>query len=117
MKVRSFRDLDVWKLGKNLVVQVYEVTAGFPKTELFGLTAQMRRAAISVPSNVAEGFNRRYPREFKRFLNVALGSCAELETQIELAYEFRYLDEERKSLMLDQLDHECRMLRNLSKRL
>ena len=64
-KIRNFRDLEVWKLGKVLVLPVYRVTKGFPQEELYGLVSQMRRAAVSVPSNVAEGFNRKHNAEYR----------------------------------------------------
>ena len=80
MKVKNFRDLDVWRLGKELVLDIYRVTKAFPREELYGLVTQMRRAAVSIPSNVAEGFNRYHNREYRQLLFVALGSRAELET-------------------------------------
>jgi four helix bundle protein len=90
--VKSFRDLDVWRLGLDLVETIYRCTAGFPKSEIYGLTAQMRRAAVSIPSNIAEGQARSSSKEFLHFLSFALGSLAELETQIELVDRLRYPD-------------------------
>jgi len=90
--VKSFRDLDVWRLGLDLAEAVYQCTSSFPKSELFGLTAQMRRAAVSVPSNIAEGRSRSSTKEFLQFLSIALGSLAELETQFELAVRLGYTD-------------------------
>lgn len=117
MLIKDFRDLNVWKNGKELVLEIYSVTANFPKQEMFGLVSQMRRAAVSVPSNIAEGFNRSHKKEYKRFLNMALGSIAELETQTEIAFELEYLNNERKNMILEKLDHEARMLRNLINRI
>ncbi len=117
MKIKNFRDLDVWKLGKKIVLEVYRVTKEFPKEELYGLVGQMRRAALSTPTNVAEGFNRVHNREYRQFLFVALGSCAELETQVEVAFEIGYLSQADRDQLLGDLDHESRMLRNLIKRL
>ena len=77
----------------------------------------MQHCSISIPSNVAEGFNRFHNKEYKQFLYIALGSCAELETQIDIAAELKYIDEQRKIYLLEELDHECRMLRNLIKKL
>ena len=116
-KIRNFRDLDIWQLGKKLVVDIYKVTQSFPKEEYYGLIPQMRRAAISIPSNIAEGFNRFHNREYRQFLYIAIGSCAELETQVEIAYELEYLDETSKNALLEEIDHESRMLRNLIKKL
>lgn len=116
-KIRNFRDLEVWQLGKKIVVAVYQGTRNFPTDERFGLTSQMRRAAVSIPSNIAEGFNRFGNKEYRQFLYIALGSCAELETQIELGCELGFLKEEAAAELLEKLDFESRMLRNLVKRL
>ena len=116
-KIRNFRDLDVWQLGKKIVVAVYKGTRNFPADERFGLTSQMRRAAVSIPSNIAEGFNRFGNKEYRQFLHVALGSCAELETQIELSCELGFLKQDTTAELLERLDFESRMLRNLVKRL
>ena len=116
-KIRNFRDLEVWKKGIEIARDVYQMTSQFPREEVYGLTSQMRRASVSVPSNIAEGFNRFHNKEDRRFLYVALGSCAELETQTEIAAELKYVDDERKSCLLEKLDHESRMLRNLIKKL
>ena len=116
-KIRNFRDLEVWQLGKKIVVAVYQGARNFPTDERFGLTSQMRRAAVSIPSNIAEGFNRFGNKEYRQFLHVALGSCAELETQIELSCELGFLKQEAAAKLLEKLDFESRMLRNLVKRL
>jgi four helix bundle protein len=81
-KSRSYRDLEVWKLSLNLVEEIYKATAQFPASENYGLSQQIRRAAVSIPSNIAEGQFRNSPKEFKQFLSIALGSSAELETQL-----------------------------------
>lgn len=117
MKITNFRDLDVWKLGKDIVLDIYKATAAFPKEEVYGLVAQMRRASVSIPSNVAEGFNRFYNKEYRQFLHIALGSCAELETQLEIAMDLGYLERRDRDRLLEKLDHETRMLRNLIKKL
>lgn len=83
--VRSFRDLIVWKKSLQLAVNVYRVTGGFPREELYGLTSQIRRCAVSVPSNIAEGQGRLTSGEFKQFLGIARGSNFELQTQLEIA--------------------------------
>jgi four helix bundle protein len=86
-KIRSYRDLLVWQKGMALAKMVYRLTTGFPEGERFGLVAQMRRAAVSVPSNIAEGQARRGRREFAQFLSHAEGSLAELDTQLMLAVD------------------------------
>jgi len=116
-KVRNFRDLDIWKKGIEVVKDVYNHTNHFPKEELFGLARQMRRSAISIPSNIAEGFNRLHNKEYKHFLYIALGSCAELETQVEIASELKYFNEQTKFKLLEKLNHESRMLSSLIKKL
>jgi four helix bundle protein len=88
--VKSFRDLEVWQIGLDLVETIYRCTAEFPKSEMYGLTAQMRRAAVSISSNIAEGQARSSSKEFLHFLSYALGSLAELETQLELARRLQY---------------------------
>ena len=91
---RPHRKLDAWQKSMNLVKWIYEITERFPKEEIFGLTSQMRRSAISVPSNIAEGAARRSKNEFLQFLNIAKGSLSELDTQIELSKMLHYIDEQ-----------------------
>jgi four helix bundle protein len=83
--MRDHTELEVWKLGVALAAEVYKITSTFPRAETFGLVAQMRRAAVSIPSNIAEGAGRRTTKEFICFIHVARGSLAELETQITIA--------------------------------
>src|SRR5579863_476984 len=91
---RSYRELLVWQKAKALAVQVYKATEQFPKSETYGLTSQMRRAAVSVVSNIAEGQGRLTAGEFQQFLGHARGSLLELETQLEIACELNLLDQE-----------------------
>src|SRR5208337_5175176 len=86
-KITTHKDLDVWKEAMNLAKQAYFITSNFPKEEIYGLTSQIRRAAVSIPSNIAEGAARNSHKEFIQFLYIALGSVAELETQLLLARE------------------------------
>ena len=116
-KIRNFRDLEVWKLGKQIVYEIYAVTKSFPDDERFGLVTQMRRAAVSIPANISEGFNRFHNKEYKQFLYIALGSCAELETHVEVSFDLTFLDLNSKNKILELLNHESRMLRNLIKKL
>jgi four helix bundle protein len=85
MAIRTYQDLKVWQKGMVLAEACYELTSGFPKDELYGLTSQIRRAAVSIPANIAEGYGREYPREFIQFLRIAQGSLKELETHLLLA--------------------------------
>jgi four helix bundle protein len=113
----TYRDLEIWRLGIEIVKDVYRLTSRFPQHELYGLTGQMRRSAISIPSNVAEGFRRQYAKEYRQFLRVSLGSCAELETQTTIARELSYMSIGEEAELLDKLDHECRMISSLTKKL
>ena len=89
--VRTHKDLNVWKKAMDLAAQVYSLTAKFPKEELYGLTLQIRRSAVSIPSNIAEGAARHSRKEFIQFLHIASGSVAELETQLLLAIQIGLL--------------------------
>jgi four helix bundle protein len=89
-KTKSFRDLVVWQKSYTAALQTYELTANFPKNELYGLAQQIRRAAISIPSNIAEGYNRKHNAEYKQFLSVAYGSLSELQTQYLLSVDLKY---------------------------
>ena len=109
-KIRTYRGLDIWKKGIQLVKDVYELTQEFPKQETYGLVSQMRRPAVSIPSNVAEGFRRHHNREYGQFLHVALGSCAELETQLTISRELEYVSEAQEVNLLEKMDHICRMI-------
>ena len=114
-KIRNFRDLNIWKLGMEIVEDIYKLTKEFPKEELYGLSAQMRRCAVSIPSNVAEGFTRKHNKEYKQFLYIALGSCAELETQIEITTKLSFLSDKQKEELLEKINHTTRMIMNLLK--
>ncbi len=116
-KIRNYRDLEIWKEGIELVKDIYRSTENFPKQEMYSLVTQMRRSALSIPSNVAEGFRRYHNKEYKQFLYVLLGSCAELETQITIAKELKYITEDREVELFERSDHICRMTSNLIKRL
>lgn len=116
-KIRTYRDLDIWKSGIQLVKDIYMLTENFPKQEIYGLVSQMRRAGVSIPSNVAEGFRRYHNKEYKQFLYVSLGSCAELETQATIARELAYISEDKEAAILERLDHISRMIVNLIKKL
>ncbi|OGX38103.1 MAG: four helix bundle protein [Omnitrophica WOR_2 bacterium RIFCSPHIGHO2_02_FULL_52_10] len=116
MKIKSFRELEVWKLGKTIVADIYKTTKTFPDDERFGLTTQMRRCSVSIPSNIAEGFNRFNNNEYRRFLYISLGSCAELETQVEIGNDLGYIGQSERDALVEKLDHESRMIMNLIKK-
>ena len=94
MQVKSYKDLVVWQKALELVEMVYVVTSRFPREELYGLANQLRRAAVSVPSNIAEGHSRHSTAEFRHFLSIASGSLAEIETQLLIARRLNYIEPE-----------------------
>ena len=102
MPVQSYRELIAWQKAMDLVTQVYAITARFPEREVFGLTSQLRRCAVSVPSNIAEGQGRLSRGEFKLFLGHARGSLFELQTQISIAERLRYIDQKTHEQALVQ---------------
>jgi four helix bundle protein len=108
-KIKNFQDLRIWQKGIEVVKDLYLLTKKFPKEELYGLTSQMRRSAVSIPSNIAEGFRRYHNKEYKQFLYIALGSCAELETQIIIANELDYINETVKTEIIEKIKYICRM--------
>jgi four helix bundle protein len=101
--------LRIWQKGIEVVKDIYILTKKFPKEELYGLTSQMRRSAVSIPSNIAEEFRRYHNKEYKQFLYIALGSCAELETQLIIANELDYIKETDKIELIDKIKYICRM--------
>ena len=113
MHGKGFRDLRVWQCGMDLVEDVYRLTRGFPKEELYGLTNQLRRAAVSVPSNIAEGQARAHTKEFLHFLSTARGSVAEVQTQLELAGRLKYLSGEQVEHAIERADVLARQLHAL----
>jgi len=106
-------DLDVWKLSIELVKDIYEITKFFPKEELFGLTSQIKRAAISIPSNIAEGASRQTNREFIQFLYISLGSASELETQLIIAKELGFIEIEQMQKVNIKVENIKKMLLGL----
>src|SRR5271163_2729249 len=109
----SYRDLIAWKKGMQLVNSVYDATDSFPQHELYGLTSQLRRAAVSIPSNIAEGQAHYTNPEFIRFLRHARGSLAEIETQILISKDRGYLREEQANKLIAQSDELGRVLSGL----
>ncbi|PAC31292.1 four helix bundle protein [Flectobacillus sp. BAB-3569] len=90
--MKSFRDLLVWQKSMNLVTDIYQLTRNFPQAEMFGLTSQLRRASISIPSNIAEGYGRNTSKGYLRYLQIALGSLYEIQTQLEIASNLHFLE-------------------------
>jgi len=117
MQINSYRDLIVWSDGIAITLAVYKLTANFPDTERFGLVSQMRRCAVSIPSNIAEGHARLSTREYIRHVSIALGSLAELETQLHLAIELEYARADVAHDLSAQSDKLGKQLRSLVKSL
>jgi len=111
--MRNFRTLKIWKEGIELVKMVYKVVDKLPTNERFGLRSQMTRSAVSVPSNIAEGCSRNSEIEFKRFLEIAIGSLFELETQLIIALELNMIDETESKDLIDLIQMEERMINGL----
>lgn len=115
--MQDFKNLRVWQKSHSLALRVYAVTATFPRSEIFGLTNQMRRAAVSVPANIAEGACRGGRREFARYLNVAVGSAGELEYHLLLASDLALLDRPQYAVLDEQATDVKRMLAGLIRKL
>lgn len=117
MAINSYKDLNVWQKSMELAYMVYELVKLLPREELYSLSDQMRRAVVSIPSNIAEGFNRYSTRDYIRFLYMAKGSLGELETQVYLCEGFGYVRKEQIMLILRKCDETGKMLTSLIKNL
>ena len=109
MEMHRFKDLEVWKQSRLFCKDIYEMTSLFPETEKFGLTSQLRRASISIPSNIAEGASRKSNKDFARFLEITIGSCYEIETQLLIANDLGFIKEENLNPLLLKLDAIVKM--------
>ena len=116
-KIRSFKQLRIWNKGIEIVEDIYSFTKGFPQDERYGLTSQMRRSAVSIPTNIAEGFKRFHPKEYKQFLHITLGSAAELETEAIIARKLGYFDEAQLVAISDKIEQLAKMTSALLKKL
>lgn len=116
-EIKSFRDLLVWQKSMVLVTEVYNYTGRYPKEELYGITSQIRRSAVSVPSNIAEGYGRRSTGDYTRFLQISVGSLYELDTQLEISRNLGYLTDEQFSNLSANCNEISKMLHSLIKKL
>lgn len=107
--IKTFRDLRVWQVSQDLCVKIYKATAEFPNHEQFGLISQIRRAVISIPSNIAEGFGRRSAKEKDQFYHHSLGSLFEIDTQLELAFKLQYINESTFKNLIEQIE-QCKAM-------
>ena len=113
MKTQSYKDLIVYQKAYKLTLDVYKITKKFPPDELYGMISQMRRSAVSIPSNIAEGYRRGHRKEYVQFLHVAMGSCAELETQMSIAKDLRWISDEDFDGLYASQDEVSRLLRKV----
>jgi len=117
MTTKSFRDLHVWRRGIELTEAIYRVTATFPKQEMYGLSSQLQRAAVSVPANTAEGHGRDSTREYLHHLSYSMGSIAELETLLEIALRLKYVSSAAMSEIVQETTALGKMIRAIQKAL
>ncbi|OFW54498.1 MAG: four helix bundle protein [Actinobacteria bacterium RBG_13_35_12] len=115
--MKSYKDLNIWQRSIKVVEEIYKITKNFPKEEIYGLTSQLRRSAVSIPSNIAEGFARLSNKEYKQFLFISLGSCSELSTQIIIALRLEYLKSKEADQLLNEIDEISKMTMSLIKKL
>ena len=115
--MQDFRQLRVWEKSHRLALEAYKVTAAFPKSELYGLTSQIRRAAVSIPTNIAEGCGRNTDKDFARFLQISMGSACELEYELLLSHELGLLDEQCHASLVGDVVEVKRMLSGFIKKL
>ena len=116
-EIKSFRDLNIWKQGITLVKNTYFLTEKFPANEKFGLANQMQRAAVSIPSNIAEGHSNQYTKEYLRYLSIAIGSCAELETQAVIAGELNYISANHCDQFISNIQEISKQIKAIQKKL
>ncbi|MEP0007065.1 MAG: four helix bundle protein [Balneola sp.] len=109
--IKTFRDLKIWQQSMELVTEIYRATSSFPEEEKYGLTSQLRRSSISIPSNISEGFGRNSQGDFKRFVNISMGSLFELQTQIEVAKNLEFIS---KEIFENLYDHSREIERMMS---
>ena len=115
LTVNNFRELDVWKKAVELATRIYKLTDDYPKQEMYGLTSQIRRCTVSISSNIAEGAGRRSRNEFRQFLNIAMGSCYELETQLTISKNLDYIRVNNYDELIDLLTEIQKMIYALIK--
>jgi len=115
--MHRFKDLEVWKISVEMVREIYEMTENFPKNEQFGLVNQIRRSAVSIPSNIAEGAGKNTNRDFNRFISIASGSCNELETQLIISQELNFISKDEYTEMGGKLNRIQNMIFGLQQSL
>lgn len=107
--MHQFKELGIWKKSRLFCSEIYSITSSFPNDEKFGLTNQLRRASVSIPSNIAEGSSRNSNKDFSRFLEIAIGSAYEIETQLLIASDLGFIHQEKLELLITQLEEIIKM--------
>jgi len=115
--MRNFKQLLIWQKGFQIAVKSFQLTSSFPKEEKFGLTTQLTRAAVSIPSNIAEGSSRTSSKDYNRFLEISLGSSFEMETQLMIAEAVNFGEKEKRDELLKEIDEEQKMLMSFMSKL
>ena len=116
--IKSYKELLIWQKGIKIVVLVYKLTKNFPKEEIYALTSQLKRASVSIPSNIAEGFGRQTDKSFNHFLNISRGSLNEVETQLIIAKELQFsIDDKILDELIFLIEEESKMINAFSKNL
>ena len=107
--MHRFKDLEIWKRSREFCTSIYEITSKFPDSEKFGLTNQLRRASVSIPSNISEGSSRHSNKDFARFLQISIGSAYEIETQLLIAFDLKFISEKELNDLISELDEIIKM--------
>ena len=115
--MHNFKELNVWKEAKNFSIKIYKNVANFPQTEIYRISSQIKRAAVSIPSNIAEGTGRNSNKDFARFISIALGSAFELETQLIISFELKFIEENKYNNLINELILIQKKLVNFQKHL
>ncbi|MEZ4787158.1 four helix bundle protein [Flavobacterium haoranii] len=108
--MHNFKELEIWKRSRLFCSSIYDITTQFPESEKFGLTNQLRRASVSIPSNIAEGSSRNSNKEFGRFLEIAIGSCYEIETQLLISLDLKFISSNNIEDLLVELNEIIKMI-------
>ena len=115
--MHQFKELEIWKRSRRFCSEIYDITSSFPDNEKFGLTNQLRRASVSISSNIAEGSSRKSNKDFSRFLEIAIGSCYEIETQLLIAEAVNFGENDKRTDLLKEIDEEQKMIMSFMKKL
>ena len=115
--MHKFKELQIWKRSREFCSEIYSITSKFPDSEKFGLTNQLRRASVSIPSNIAEGSSRKSNKDFSRFLEITLGSAYEIETQLLIAFDLKFINENELKKLTSELEEIIKMISKFKSKL